>query len=304
MNNKNDNHNPIIKGLYADPDIAQFGDTYYIYPTTDGFSSWSGTQFHVFSSKDRVDWTDEGIILDVASEDVPWSVGSAWAPAIARKNDNYYYYFCAKRPDGASCIGAAVSQSPTGPFTAMKEPLLTMELMKIENIKMGQTIDPSVFIDDDGTAYLLFGNGEPALVQLQEDMLSLKPGTMKQLSGADDFREAIMVVKRGGIYHYTWSCDDTGSENYHVNYGTAEHMNDPIQYRYSILDKDSEKNILGTGHHSIVKTEGKDEYYIAYHRFGTPLEKYTEEKGCNREICLDLLEFTAEGLMKPVIVTN
>ncbi|HWT76070.1 MAG TPA: family 43 glycosylhydrolase [Mobilitalea sp.] len=296
--------NPILKGLYADPDIAQFGETYYIYPTTDGYSGWSGTQFHVFSSKDTVNWKDEGMILDVASEDVPWAVGSAWAPAIAKKNGKYYYYFCAKRPDQASCIGVAVSANPAGPFITQKEPLITPEHLKPENISMWQTIDPSVFIDEDGTPYLLFGNGSPAIVRLNEDMVSFQPGTMNQLEGAFDFREAIMVIKRNGIYHFTWSCDDTGSENYHVNYGISKQINGPIEYQYAILEKDPAQDILGTGHHSIMKLEGKDEYYIAYHRFGTPLEQYPEEKGCHREVCLDPLEFSSEGLMKPVKPTN
>lgn len=296
--------NPILKGLYADPDIAQFGDRYYIYPTTDGFSGWSGTQFHVFSSKDLKDWKDEGVILDVATEDVTWSIGSAWAPAIAEKGGNYYYYFCAKNKEGSSCIGAAVSKSPVGPFAAMPEPLLTMEIMEQEKVKMGQTIDPSVFIDEDGTPYLLFGNGEPAIVQLNEDMLSIQPGTVKQLVGAYDFREAIIVIKRGDKYHFTWSCDDTGSENYHVNYGISGNIYGPIEFQYTILQKNQGKDILGTGHHSILKVNGSEEYFIVYHRFGTPLAKYPEGKGFYREVCLDRVEFNADGLMEPIRVTN
>lgn len=295
--------NPIIKGLYADPDIAKFGDTYYIYPTTDGYSGWSGTRFHVFSSADRKEWKDEGVILDVASQEVAWSVGSAWAPAIARKNGSYYFYFCAKRKDGVSCIGAAVSKSPAGPYRALPEPLLTIEMVNRQNLQMWQTIDPSVFIEDDGTAYLLFGNGTPAVVRLKEDMVSIAEETMSKLEGAYDFREAVTVIKRNGVYHFTWSCDDTGNENYHVNYGTADNIYGPIDFKYTVLEKEPEKNILGTGHHSILKDEN-EEYYIAYHRFGTPLEKYPDEKGCHREVCLDRLEFTEEGLIKPVRVTG
>jgi hypothetical protein len=317
------NDNPIIEGLFADPDIARFGDTYYIYPTTDGFSGWSGTRFHAFYSKDLKVWKDCGVILDAASEEVPWAVGSAWAPAIAEREGKYYFYFCAKRNDGVSCIGAAVSENPAGPFTAMPQPLLTMEMVKERNIKMWQTIDPSVFIEEDGTPYLLFGNGYPAVVRLNDDMTGIRPETMRQLEGAYDFREAITVLKRGGIYHFTWSCDDTGSENYHVNYGTADNIYGPIDFKYTILEKNIGKDILGTGHHSILKSHTQicnimdtrlsnatdtqlsgEEYYIAYHRFGTPLEKYPDEKGCHREVCLNLLEFTAEGLIKPVIATN
>lgn len=297
-------NNPILRGLYADPDIAQFGDTYYIYPTTDGFSSWSGTKFHVFSSKDLSNWKDEGVILDVVTDDVPWAIGSAWAPTIATKDGHYYFYFCAKRADGQSCIGVAVSEHPTGPFVAMQEPLIIPELMKSEQIQMSQTIDPSIFIEEDGAAYLFFGNGDAAVVTLGEDMVSLQPGTMKQIEGAYDFREAMVVLKRNGIYHFTWSCDDTGSENYHINYGTSNSLYGPIEFHYTIVEKKVAWNALGTGHHSILKLKDKDEYYIAYHRFATPLENYPTEKGCNREVCLGQLEFNDAGLIKPVVVTK
>jgi beta-xylosidase len=293
-------NNPILKGLYADPDIALFEDTFYIYPTTDGFVDWSGTKFHVFSSKNMINWKDEGVILDVASDDVAWSVGSAWAPAIAQRNGKYYFYFCAKRPDFKSCIGVAVADNPTGPFIAQKEPMLTLEIIAEEGCSMGQTIDPSVYIEDDGTAYLLFGNVKPAIVKLNEDMVSFQTGTMKNMEGAFDFREAIIVVKKDDLYHFTWSCDDTRSENYHINYGTSDSLYGPIDFKYTLLEKDKEKDILGTGHHSILKVPETNDYYIAYHRFGTPLDCYPEGKGYNREVCLDKIEFDANGLMKVV----
>jgi len=296
-------NNPILSGLYADPDIDVFGDTFYIYPTTDGFTGWSGTQFHVFSSKDMINWKDEGVILDVATDDVPWAVGSAWAPSIEEKNGKYYFYFCAKRADGKSCIGVATADSPTGPFTAEPQPLITPEIAAAEGISMGQTIDPSIFTDDDGTSYMLFGNGNAAVVELNDDMISFKPGTMKNISGAKDLREAITVTKRNGIYHFTWSCDDTGSENYHVNYGVSDSIYGPIEYKYTVLSKDTSKDILGTGHHSILKLPEKDEYYIAYHRFGTPLSNYPSGKGYYRETCLDKVEFDENGHMKIIIPT-
>lgn len=298
-----DYQNPVLEGLYADPDMLKVGDTYYIYPTTDGYTGWSGTVFHVFSSQDKVNWKDEGIILDVASEDVPWAVGSAWAPAIAERDGKYYYYFCAKRPDKVSCIGVAVSDSPTGPFKALPHPLITPEVLKAEGISIGQTIDPSVFMEGD-RAYLLFGNGDAVAVELKEDMISLKPGTMKKYEGAFDFREAIMAVKRDGRYHFTWSCDDTGSENYHVNYGVSDSIWGPIEYQYPILVKDEKQGILGTGHHTILKEPGRDEYLIAYHRFCTPLGKHPGEEGFHREVCIDRLEFNGEGLMEKVSVTK
>ncbi len=296
--------NPVLPGQFADPDIALFGDTYYLYATTDGFPGWSGTYFRVFSSKDLVNFTDEGVILDVAGDDVSWAVSSAWAPCIATKGGKYYFYFCAKDVFGDSHIGVAVADSPVGPFRAMQEPLLTKKMCEEHGIMMWQTIDPSVFTDEDGASYLLFGNGHAAVVRLMDDMVSLDLSTLTQYLGAEDFREAVTVTKRGGIYHFTWSCDDTGSADYHVNYGTAESIYGSIVCRGRLLSKDEENGILGTGHHCILSVPG-DQYYIVYHRFYTPLGLFCEGFGFHREICIDKLCFDAEtGRMLPVKPTQ
>ena len=290
---------PMVPGLYADPDILPFGGRYYLYPTTDGAAHWAGTVFHAFSSDDLRAWRDEGVILDVASPQVPWATGSAWAPAIYQENGTFYYYFCAKRADGTSCIGVAASASPAGGFTADPQPLITPELLAANGVSVSQTIDPSVYAED-GRVYLLFGNGRPAIVELGADRRSAVPGSMKNLYGAEDFREAITVCKRGGIYHFTWSCDDTGSPDYHVNYGTASALYGPIRFEYPVLQKAPEQDILGTGHHCVFKEPDRDVYYIGYHRFATPTVNYPEGKGYHRELCLDRLYFDENGKMLPV----
>lgn len=288
-----------INGLFADPDIAIFQDTYYIYPTTDGFDRWSGTQFFVFSSKDGNHFERENLILDVATPQVPWATGSAWAPCIACKNKTYYFYFCAKRSDGVSCIGVATSNTPTGPFHAEEAPLITPEGMEAAGISICQTIDPSIYMEGEDV-YLLFGNGTPVIAKLTPDMKAICPDTLHALSGATDFREAITVLKRDGMYHFTWSCDDTGSENYHVNYGISDNLYGPISYQYPILEK--QNGSLGTGHHSIVKLPGQDAYRIAFHRFATPLENYPTGKGYHRETCIEDLFFGPDGKIKPVVL--
>ncbi len=292
--------NPVLSGLYADPAICIFDNKFYIYPTTDGFDGWSGYQFSVFSSEDGVNFKNEGQILDVKSDQVEWAIGSAWAPCATKRDDNYYFYFCAKEASGSSCIGVAKSKSPIGPFVAEKTPLLTMDLMRECGIKMGQTIDPAMYCEN-GEYYILFGNGDAAIAKLNDDMVSIDKSTLKNIDGLHDFREAVEVLKREGVYHFTWSCDDTGSENYHVNYGVADSLYGPVTLVGTILEKDPSKDILGTGHHSFVKHPDKDEYYIAYHRFGTPLDKYTVGKGFNRETCLSLLAFKENRIMKVIV---
>lgn len=293
--------NPVLPGQYADPDIAVFGDTYYLYATTDGFPGWTGTVFHAFSSKNLVDWKDEGIILDAGrGKDVPWAVGSAWAPAIAEKNGNYYFYFCAKDETGTSHIGVAEGSTPIGPFHALEKPLITVGTCAAHGIDMWQAIDPSVFTDEDGSSYMLFGNGRAAVVKLNENMVSCDFSTLREYEGAEEFREAITVTKRKGRYHFTWSCDDTGSPDYHVNYGTSDSIYGPIEFQYTVLEKKPELDILGTGHHCVLQIPGEDEYYIAYHRFFTPLGRFTEGKGYHRQVCIDKLTFGADQMLEKV----
>ena len=292
--------NPVAEGLYADPDLYYEDGIYYIYPTTDGFPHWSGNEFYVFTSRDGWHFERGNRILDVATQ-VPWAVGSAWAPCITKKGEDYFFYFCAKDKSGASCIGAASAKSPTGPFRAMEEPLLTMDMMHRRGISMGQTIDPSLYWED-GRCYLFFGNGHAAMVRLAQDMLHVEEDTLRNIDGLTDFRESVIVLKRGGLYHFTWSCDDTGSEDYHVNYGVSKTLEGPVEFKYPILQKEAEKGILGTGHHSILKLPERDAYLIAYHRFATPLENYPEGKGWHRELCIGRIAFDEEGYMLPVEV--
>lgn len=298
--------NPVLPGQFADPAMIRYGGRYYLYPTTDGADGWSGTVFHAFSAIDplRGPWTDEGIILDLASEQVPWAVGSAWAPAMFERDGRFTFFFCGKRPDGVSCIGAAVSDSPASGFVAMPEPLLELDKVRAEGIRMGQTIDPSVFEEDDGTVYLLFGNGEPAIVQLTEDLCHTVPGTLRNIAGMKDFREAVDVSKRGGVYHFTWSCDDTGSPDYHVNYGVSGSLFGPVETLYPILEKKPEWDILGPGHHCVFREPDRDEYLIAHHRFATPTAAYPGYHGFHREVCVERLEFDENNRMKPVVFTE
>lgn len=152
---------PVLPGLNADPNIVRFGDTFYLYPTTDGFEGWSGTQFKAYSSTDLVHWTDHGVVLDLGP-DVSWADSRAWAPTIAEKDGKYYFYFCAD-----ASIGVAVSDSPTGPFEdALGQPLLKAGTYS------GQMIDPAVLTDDDGRSYLYWGNGHAYVVPLDDDMVS------------------------------------------------------------------------------------------------------------------------------------
>lgn len=318
--------NPVLPGQYADPDIDYFDGKFWLYPTTDGYPGWSGTLFHAFSSPDMVNWEDEGVIMELANDNPglndkgvqiaksPWAVkGSAWAPTIEKKNGKYYFYYCGKKSDGVSAIGVAVADSPAGPYTDLGEPLMTTDMCKSAGVSMGQAIDPSIFTDDDGTSYLLFGNGHAAIAELGEDMMSIKEGTLTQINGLKisnvvDFRESVIVTKADGRYHWTWSDDDANSPNYHVNYGVSDELigedgkvNVTFKKTY-LLGKDESKGILGSAHQSVLHVKDankKDRYFMAYHRFYTPIGIFNsgDGLGVHRETCIDEIFFDENGEM-------
>ena len=138
---------PVLPGLYADPNIAIFGDTYYIYATSDGFPGWGGKTFYVWSSKNLVDWTRSAqpiLTLDGQNGNVPWATGNAWAPTIIEKGGKYYFYFSGENSSlNRKTIGVAVSDSPMGPFTAQPTAMITNG----ESVRSGQAIDPAAFAD-------------------------------------------------------------------------------------------------------------------------------------------------------------
>jgi hypothetical protein len=277
---------PVIKGLYADPNIAYLNGRYYLYPTTDGYNGWSGSRFKAFSSTDLVNWTDHGTILDLGPQ-ISWADDRAWAPTIAVRNNRYYFYFSA-----ATNIGVATSSSPTGPFTdPLGRPLVPA------GFRSGQMIDPHAFTDTDGQSYLYWGNGSAYAVPLNADMISFDATRVRSFS-LPDFREAPFVFKRNATYYLTYSVDDTGSENYHVEYATGSTPLGPWTHRGTILAKNLSLGIKGPAHQSVVKAPDSDTWYIAYHRFAIPAGN-----GTNREVTIDPLRFNADGTIQPVVPT-
>ncbi|PRD56512.1 family 43 glycosylhydrolase [Sphingobacterium gobiense] len=298
-------NNPVLEGYHADPEIlyAEKTGKYYLYPTSDGYTGWAGDYFKVFSSENLEDWKAEGTILDL-KKDVSWADRNAWAPAIIEKKVGknkykYYYYYTA-----AQKIGVAVADHPTGPFTDSGKPLVAT---KPAGIKGGQEIDPAVFHDSvSGKYYLYWGNGYGAVAELNDDMVSLNENTTKVITPDTTFREGFYVFYRKGTYYFLWSENDTRSEDYRVRYGTSKSPTGPIEIPENnlILTKNPELGIYGPGHNSVLQIPGKDEWYIVYHRFSRPNGiKMGEAAGYHREVCIDKMEFNADGSIKPVVPT-
>ncbi len=159
-------------------------------------------------------------------------------------------------------------------------------------------IDSAVFTDDDGKSYLYWGNGNSYQVPLNDDMISFDPARVKTYHPAN-YNEGSFVIKRNGTYYFMWSENDTRSADYRVAYATGDSPTGPWSDRIGvILQKDASLGILGTGHHSVVRVPGSDDWYIAYHRFAMP-----GGDGTHRETTVDRLFFDADGRIKPVVPT-
>ena len=299
------NHNPVLNGFYADPEILYSEKTrkFYIYPTSDGFTGWAGNYFKTFSSPDLVNWKDEGVILDLPKQ-VSWAKRNAWAPCIVEKKIDgqykYFYYFTA-----AQKIGVAVSDNPAGPFTDSGKRLIAE---KPQGIRGGQEIDPDVFTDPQtGKSYLYWGNGYMAGAELNDDMVSIKRETLTIMTPDKSFREGSEVFYRNGIYYFMWSENDTRSRDYRVRYGTASSPLGKITVPENnlVIEKNIAEGIYGTGHNSVIQIPGTDDWYIVYHRFTYPKGiGMGDAAGYNREVCIDRLEFNADGSIKKVIPTH
>lgn len=312
---------PILPGFHADPEVMYSNLTkkYYIYSTTDGTPGWGGYKFSVFSSENLIDWTDEGVMLDVKSNQVPWATGNAWAPCIeeVKQKDGsykYYFYFSAHDPKtDRKAISVAVADNPVGPFKALDKPIVT-DAERPAGVKGGQAIDVDVFTDPkSGKHYLYWGNGFMAGAELNDDMLSIKPETITNLTPQGGtletwaYREAPYVFYRKGTYYFLWSVDDTGSPNYHVCYATSKKPLGPItidENNYRVINQRPEDKIYGTAHNSVLQIPGRDEWYIVYHRINHNfLHGGSGVPGVHRQVCIDRMTFDKKGRIIEVIPT-
>lgn len=195
--------NPILPGFHADPEITYSNQThrYYIYSTTDGTPGWGGYTYQCFSSADLKEWRDEGEVLNAKNGQIAWADGNLWAPAVQEvkvgkgKYKYYLYYSANPKAGGGKQIGVAVSDSPTGPFVDHGKSIVS----KAPEGCQGQQIDVDVFIDPRSKKpYLYWGNGYMAGAELQKDMTTIKPQTLKVLT-PEGRHAAGLCLSRGTV---------------------------------------------------------------------------------------------------------
>ncbi len=288
--------NPVFPGYYADPEGIVFKNMYWIYPT---YSAPYNKQvfFDAFSSPDLVNWTKHEHILDTAN--VKWAKRAVWAPSIIEKDGKYFLFFGAndiQNDNEYGGIGIAVADNPAGPFKDyLGKPLID----KFHN--GAQPIDQ--FIYKDGSQYYLIYGGwrHCNIVKLKNDFTGIIPfddGTMFKEITPDQYVEGPFMFKRNGKYYFMWSEGGWTGPDYCVAYAIADSPFGPFKRVAKILEQ-NDAIARGAGHHSIIKHPKKEEYYIVYHR--RPLDQ-TDRNA--RVVCIEKLEFDANGLIKPVVITN
>ena len=230
--------------------------------------------WHVFSTDDLTTWTDHGEIFSL--EDIAWADKDAWAPDCIERNGKYYFYFTA-----ADQIGVAVADSPTGPF----KDALGRPLVKKNELGIRWMLDPCIFIDDDGQAYLYVGGAyRLAVVKLKEDMIT-RDGPIQRLDMKGYF-EGLWVHKRNGIYYasYPTRPDHKKSANVMV-YSTATNPMGPFEFRGEIIDNQS-LNVHGS------ITEFKGQSYLFYHKAGP--------SHWERQVWAAPLSYNEDGSIQPI----
>lgn len=289
--------NPIFPGHYADPEAVIFGDTYWIYPT---YSAPYDEQVFLdgFSSRDLVTWTKHPRIVDSGS--IKWAKRAMWAPSIIAKGGKYYLFFGAndiQNDNEMGGIGVAVADGPAGPFRDhLGKPLVD----KFHN--GAQPIDQFVFKDADGTHYLIYGGWRHCnIARLNDDFTGFVPfddgATFKEVT-PQGYVEGPFMFIRGGKYYFMWSEGGWTGPNYSVAYAVADSPFGPFKRVGRVLKQDP-AIATGAGHHSVIRIPGTDESYAVYHR--RPLGQ-TDANA--RVTCIDRMEFDADGLIKPIRITN
>lgn len=279
--------NPFIPGYFADPTVKKFGDTYYVYATTDGSGAGFGPS-QVWCSKDFENWT----IMPMNWPDSHW----IWAPDVMQHTDGTYRMFYCQPCN----IYEGVAETPRGPW---KNVLDESEAVLVPDrfVKNAITLDGQTFVDDDGSVYLYWGTWGIykgfgcGAGKMTPDMKGFTETRLIPNTEVKDFFEAPFVMKKDGVYFFMYSSESCHDSTYHVQYATStEGPLGPYTYKGTILKTSKDGTVHGPGHHSILK-EGND-YYIVYHRHDNP----HSNRGFHRQLCIDKLEFNSDGTITPI----
>jgi hypothetical protein len=296
--------NPIIRNQYtADPTVRIFNKKLYLFPSHDIAvppnknlrENWfCMSDYHVFSSENMTEWTDHGIV--VSQEKVAWvdsMTYSMWAPDCVERNGKYYFYFPSirktdsKQVDKNYGVGVAIASKPEGPYLPQPKP--------ITNI---YGIDPNVFINKDGQAYIFWAenwdNHRIMGAKLADNMLELSsvPKEIEKLP-VKGLKEGPFLFERNGLYYLTYPHVENKIER--LEYAIGKDPLGPFETKGVIMDESP----LGcwTNHQSVVNFKGQ--WYLFYHQ-----NEYSPTDNKRRSVCVDSLFFNPDGTIRTVIPTH
>nr|WP_242009097.1 glycoside hydrolase family 43 protein [Robertkochia solimangrovi] len=286
-------NNPVIRDKFtADPAALVYNDTVYLYAghdmAADDFHFYKMDEWLVYSTTDMVNWKEHPVPLKPS--DFSWAAGDAWAAQVIERNGKFYWYVTVSHGsiEGKS-IGVAVSDSPTGPFKdAIGEALITNDMTKETNISWDD-IDPTVFIDDDGQAWLIWGNTVCYYAKLNEDMVSLD-GPIKTID-LPNFTEAPWIHKANDWYYLSYAYQFPEK----TAYAMSRSIEGPYEFKGILNELAGNCN---TNHQSII--EYKDTWYFIYHNGGIQ----PNGGSFHRSVCVDQLYYNEDGTMRRVVMTS
>ncbi len=286
--NYNYPHNPILANDIFVPDAEAHvweDGRIYLYGSFDikGRMSYCSDSYHVFSSDDMVNWVDHGEAFALSYTDWAKDCGALYAPDCAYRNGTYYLYYCI--PDGR--CGVAKSTDPKGPF---------VDVGPLANV---HGIDPAVLIDDDGQAYLYWGQFDNVRVaKLKENMVEIEPDTIVQpLSVAEhEFHEGSSVKKIGSKYYYMY-CDTHrhGRKAVSLGYSVSDNPMTGFKYGGIIIDNFGCDPRSWNNHGSMQCFDGQ--WYIFYHRS-------THNCEFSRHVCVEPITINEDGSIDEVKMTS
>jgi len=283
--------NPIIQTKYnADPAPMVYHDTVFLYTghDEDDAFGFNMKDWLLYTSTDMVNWTEHGTVASL--KDFKWVTNDngAWAPQVVNRNGKFYMY--CPMPDGVG-IGVLVADSPYGPF---KDPL---GHPLIKNNK--EDIDPTILIDDDGQAYMYWGNPNLYYVKLNEDMISysgdvVKDASLAKTKGQPDpfhYQEGPWAYKRNGHYYLAYAsiCCPEG-----IGYAMSDSPTGPWQYKGMIMDGDPRSN---GNHPGIIDYKGHSYVFgLNYSMLKKTMAKHYER----RSIGLEEITYKADGTIEKI----
>jgi len=293
--------NPLFSDQYsADPAPLVFNCTFYIQCGHDeaaaGQNGFVLNEWFLLSSTDMVNWTKK-VALRLSA--FSWANGNAWAGQMVAKNGKFYWYVPVSERGGGMAIGVAVADSPEGPFKdALGKPLINdkSEMANFGFTDPGQTvytIDPTVFVDDDGQAYLHYGGfSRMVVMKLNDDMISIN-GKMQEVT-PPGFFEAPYLIKRNGKYYEIYAA---GVNPATIDYATSSSPMGPWTRGGRIID--ALPNVAGqdaaTNHAGVALFAGQ--WYVVYHLSNGPNGGGTYR----REVAIDKLQFNADGSIQKLV---